>query len=57
MLTIRREVAGDIAPIRYVNELAFSQKEEAGIVDKLWEGALAGRGGIVKFRSEFKETA
>ena len=35
MVTVRREVAGDIAPIRRVNELAFGQKEEAGIVDKL----------------------
>ena len=35
MLTIRRETPEDIDSIRYVNEQAFGQKEEAEIVDKL----------------------
>ena len=36
MLTIRQETPEDIDSIRYVNEQAFGQKEEAEIVDKLW---------------------
>ena len=35
MLTIRRETPKDIDSIRYVNEQAFGQKEEAEIIDKL----------------------
>jgi len=35
MLTIRRETPEDIDSIRYVNEQAFSQKEEAKLIDKL----------------------
>jgi len=35
MLSIRREVPEDIDSIRYVNEQAFGQTGEAGIVDKL----------------------
>jgi len=35
MVSIRREVPEDIDSIRYVNERAFGQKEEAEIVDKL----------------------
>ncbi len=35
MLTIRRETPEDIDSIRYVNEQAFSQKEEANIIEKL----------------------
>ncbi len=33
----------------------FEAPEEAFMVLELWEGALAGRGGIVKFQPEFKE--
>ena len=35
MLTIRQETPKDIDSIRYVNEQAFGQKEEAEIIDKL----------------------
>ena len=35
MLTIRRETPEDINSIRYVNELAFGQREEAELIDKL----------------------
>jgi putative acetyltransferase len=35
MISIRREIPEDIDYIRYVNEQAFGQKEEAEIVDKL----------------------
>ena len=35
MLTIRRERPEDINSIRYVNEQAFGQKEEAELIDKL----------------------
>lgn len=35
MLTIRRETPKDIDSIRYVNELAFGQREEAELIDKL----------------------
>lgn len=35
MLTIRRETSEDIAAIRYVNEQAFGQSEEAELVEKL----------------------
>ena len=35
MVIIRRETPEDIDSIRYVNEQAFEQKEEAEIVDKL----------------------
>ncbi len=35
MVAIRREIPEDIDYIRYVNEQAFGQKEEAEIVDKL----------------------
>ena len=35
MLTIRLETPEDIDSIRYVNEQAFGQKEEAGIIEKL----------------------
>ena len=35
MLSVRREVAKDIDSIRYVNEQAFGQKEEAELIDKL----------------------
>ena len=35
MATIRRETPEDIDSIRYVNEQAFGQKEEAGLIDKL----------------------
>jgi putative acetyltransferase len=35
MLTIRRETPKDIDSIRYVNEQAFGQKEEAELVEKL----------------------
>ena len=35
MLIVRRELPEDIASIRYLNEQAFGQKEEAEIVDKL----------------------
>ena len=35
MITIRLETPGDVGSIRYVNEQAFDQKEEAGIVEKL----------------------
>ena len=35
MLTIRRETTEDIAAIRYVNEQAFGQNEEAELVEKL----------------------
>jgi len=35
MLTIRPETPEDIDSIRYVNEQAFGQKEEAGIIEKL----------------------
>lgn len=35
MLTIRQETPEDIESIRYVNEKAFGQKEEAELVDKL----------------------
>ena len=35
MVTIRQEMPEDIASIRYVNEQAFGQKEEAALIDKL----------------------
>jgi len=35
MLTIRRERPEDINSIRYVNEQAFGQKDEAELIDKL----------------------
>ncbi|MFC1958252.1 GNAT family N-acetyltransferase [Chloroflexota bacterium] len=35
MLTIRKETPEDIDSIRYVNEQAFGQKEEAEIIEKL----------------------
>jgi hypothetical protein len=35
MIRIREEASGDIAAIRRVNELAFRQSTEAGIVDAL----------------------
>jgi len=35
MSTIRRETPEDIDSIRYVNEQAFGQKEEAELIDKL----------------------
>ena len=35
MLNIRREMPEDIDSIRYVNEQAFGQKEEAELIDKL----------------------
>jgi len=35
MLIIRREMPDDIDSIRYVNEQAFGQKEEAELIDKL----------------------
>ena len=35
MITIRLETPGDVDSIRYVNEQAFGQKEEAEIVEKL----------------------
>jgi len=35
MLSIRPETPEDIYAIRYVNEQAFGQKEEAGIIEKL----------------------
>jgi len=35
MLTIRQETPEDIAAIRYVNEQAFGQNEEAELVEKL----------------------
>lgn len=35
MLTIRRETTEDIAAIRYINEQAFGQNEEAELVEKL----------------------
>ena len=40
MVTIRREVPEDINPIRYVNEQAFGQKEEAEIVAQLRNRAV-----------------
>ena len=39
MITIRLETPGDVASIRYVNEQAFGQKEEAEIVEKLRDRA------------------
>lgn len=39
MITIRLEAPGDFASIRYVNEQAFGQKEEAEIVEKLRDRA------------------
>ncbi|MFC1983603.1 GNAT family N-acetyltransferase [Chloroflexota bacterium] len=35
MITIRRETPEDIDSIRYVNEQAFGEKEEAELIDKL----------------------
>ena len=35
MLTLRRETLNDIDSIRYLNEQAFNQKEEAELIDKL----------------------
>jgi putative acetyltransferase len=35
MITIRAETAGDIPAVRRVNELAFGQPDEAGLVDAL----------------------
>jgi putative acetyltransferase len=35
MLTIRKETPEDIDSIRYINEQAFSQKDEAELIDKL----------------------
>lgn len=41
MLSIRREIPGDIKSIRYVNEQAFGQENEARIIEKLRQrGAL-----------------
>ena len=35
MLTLRRETLDDVDSIRYLNEQAFNQKEEAELIDKL----------------------
>lgn len=35
MLTIRMETPEDVGPIRYVNEQAFSQENEANLIEKL----------------------
>lgn len=35
MFTIRRETPEDINSIRYINEMAFGQREEAELIDKL----------------------
>ncbi len=35
MLTIRPETPEDIDSIRYINEQAFGQKQEAELIDKL----------------------
>ncbi len=37
MLTVRREMPGDVQAIRHVNDQAFGRENESGLIDKLRE--------------------